>query len=54
MLKLFIITTIALVAASGDARAQATRVPVGLRMTLTGAEARLGAKVPVTIGLKNF
>jgi hypothetical protein len=54
MLKLFIITTIALVAASGDARAQATRVPVGLRMTLKGAEARLGAKVPVTIGLKNF
>ena len=54
MLKLFIITTIALIAASGDARAQATRVPVGLRMTLNGAEARLGAKVPVTIALKNF
>ena len=54
MLKLFIITTIALVAASGDARAQATRVPVGLRMTLNGAEARLGAKVSVTIALKNF
>ena len=54
MLKLFIITTIALVAASGDAQAQATRVPVGLRLTLNSAEARLGAKVPVTIGLKNF
>jgi len=54
MLKLFIITTIALAAASGDAWAQAARVPVGLRMTLNGAEARLGAKVPVTIGLKNF
>ena len=54
MLKLFIITMIALVAASGDARAQATRVPVGLRMTLNGAEARLGAKVSVTIALKNF
>lgn len=54
MLKLFIITMIVLSAASGEAWAQASRVPVGLRLTLASAEARLGAKVPVTIGLKNF
>ncbi len=54
MLKLFIITMIAFTATSGEVWAQAGRVPVGLRLTLKSAEARLGAKVTVTIGLKNF
>jgi hypothetical protein len=54
MPKVVIITMIALVAAGGEASAQAARVPVALKLTLNGAEAKRGAKVPVTIGLKNF
>jgi hypothetical protein len=54
MPNLFIITVIALTVASGEAGAQAARAPVGLRLTFNSAEARLGAKVPVTVGLKNF
>ena len=54
MSNLVIITMIALTVASGEARAQAARVPVALRLTLNGAEARLGARVPVNIALKNF
>ena len=49
MLKLFIIIAIVLTAC-GEAWAQAARVPVGLRMTLNGAEARLGAAVPLPRG----
>ena len=33
---------------------QANRVPVGIRLTLNSAEARLGARVPVVVTLKNF
>jgi len=54
MSKLVIITTIALAVTSADAAAQAARVPVGLRLTLSSAEARLGSKVAATIGLRNF
>ena len=41
-------------ATDADASDQAYRVPVGIRLTLNGPEARLGAKVPVTVSLKNF
>ncbi len=54
MRNLIIITMIALAVGSGEASAQANRVPVGIRLTLNSAEARLGAKVPVNISLKNF
>jgi hypothetical protein len=54
MRNLVIITMIALAVGSGEALAQATRVPVGIRLTLNSAEARLGAKVPLTVSLKNF
>ena len=48
MSKLVIFTMLALTVASGEASAQAARVPVALRLTLNGAEARLGARVPST------
>jgi hypothetical protein len=54
MSKLVVMTMIAFVAASGEVSAQATRVPVSLRLTLQSPEAVMGTKVPMTIGLKNF
>lgn len=54
MPNLVIITTIALAVASVAAGPQVGRAPVGLRLTLSSAEARLGARVTASIGLKNF
>jgi hypothetical protein len=39
---------------SADASDQANRVPVGIRLTVNSAEARMGARVPVVVALKNF
>jgi hypothetical protein len=39
---------------SAEASDQAHRVPVGIRLTLNSAEARMGARVPVVVALKNF
>jgi hypothetical protein len=49
-----VISAFSLVSLVSSASAQASRVPVGLQLTLNGAEAKAGAKVSVTVGLKNF
>ena len=52
-----VLTSIAIVAfavSTAEGSDQAVRVPVAIRLTLKGAEARLGARVPVVVSLRNF
>jgi len=39
---------------AGEVSEQAYRVPVGIKLTVNSAEARLGARVPVVVSLRNF
>ena len=54
MSKLFVFALLAVSLPAAAAPDQATRVPVALRLTLTGAEVSLGAKVAATISLRNY
>ena len=54
MSKLFVFAMLGISLPVAAAPDQAARVPVALRLTLTGAEASLGAKVTATISLRNY
>ncbi len=52
-----VVAALAMVAfgmSAGEASEQAYRVPVGIKLTVNSAEARLGARVPVVVSLRNF
>ena len=54
MSKFLVFALLAISLPVGSASDQATRVPVALRLTLTGAEVSLGSKVAATISLRNY
>ena len=54
MSKLFVFALLGISLSAAAAPDQATRVPVALRLTLTGAEVSLGTKVTATISLRNY